>query len=608
MVEFDTHGGNFAPEGYMKIDAGGSHEENRNGGVQVGIDPNGAPNLLQEGESVYQDFVYSNEIDADADILKEFKIPEKFAGRKYSDIVDEYVDVDRPNDPISNNGMNAMLMRLANAQEEQKRRAEMKEIEDELSKMTPEERAELEALLADESSKTQTQTFEDGGEKEQADIHEIRQYLIDNFDLEPNTVDKITDRLTGQNKSMVNFDPKLRLQEILPTLFFGERNLTKYLNNLSDLGISYDDAWKLVNAFNPDYKNPSRGFYYNNLYNKLKPGYSTANIPVTSPYGMASPEVDIFPTDDEDLLPQTQGTDIIIPQVETPVQVTPAPTVRTAYSAPKRTFVLPSPQGINYPASPLSVPGQIVLPDGVQPDTSSEGEKNKTPKSNNNLPTWPRYTGAVTAGLMGLYNAFQKPDEYTSKRIRPTLMDTRLETINPVYNPVDANIAANQVLSGGAGTVRALRNSGLGPSTGAAIVAADYNIGRNIGDAYTKVAEHNDNLYNNIIGQINANRQAQAQVGLNRERQNTGLLYDAALRNNHNDMTLQQLNYGAEGQKYGALQTQIDQVAEALTGIGQENFAMNQVNALPSGYKILPDGRVAYVGKCGGSLLRKYKK
>ena len=148
--KFNTHGGYFAPKGFFKVNTGGSHEENPNGGVQVGVDPQGIPNLLEEGEPVYNDYVYSDNIKADKEILEKFNIPSKYAGKLYSKIADAFIDEaeERPNDPISNNGLNAMLVRLANAQEEQKQVQEQAELEKELAGLSPEELSELEAMLA----------------------------------------------------------------------------------------------------------------------------------------------------------------------------------------------------------------------------------------------------------------------------------------------------------------------------------------------------------------------------------------------------------------------------------------------------------------------------
>ena len=139
------------------METGGSHDENPNGGVQIGVDPNGIPNMLEEGEPVYNDFVYSDNITADKEILKQFNIPEKYAGKLYSEIADAYVDEaeDRPLDTISNNGLKVMLGRLADAQEQQKRNEQEKELEDELANLSPEELAQLESMLSQQEGQEQ---------------------------------------------------------------------------------------------------------------------------------------------------------------------------------------------------------------------------------------------------------------------------------------------------------------------------------------------------------------------------------------------------------------------------------------------------------------------
>ena len=149
MSVFDTHGGYFAPKDYTRINEGGSHNENPNGGVQLGIAPDGAPNLLEEGEPVYQDYVFSDNIKADGGILEKFNLPKSYDGQLYSVIADKIVDEaeERPMDPISRNGLNAMLSRLSEAQEEQKALKQQKELEEELSKLSPEELMQLEEAL-----------------------------------------------------------------------------------------------------------------------------------------------------------------------------------------------------------------------------------------------------------------------------------------------------------------------------------------------------------------------------------------------------------------------------------------------------------------------------
>ena len=160
--EFNIHGGYFSPPGFLKVETGGSHDENPNGGVQIGVDEQGIPNMLEEGEPVYDDYVYSDNITADKSILEQFHLPEKYAGKLYSEIADAFVDEaeDRPLDPISNNGLRVMLGRLANAQEQQKANQEQDEIEKELADMSPEELTELEQILT-----AQEQNQQVGGEQ-----------------------------------------------------------------------------------------------------------------------------------------------------------------------------------------------------------------------------------------------------------------------------------------------------------------------------------------------------------------------------------------------------------------------------------------------------------
>lgn len=150
MAKFDSYGGNFAPLGYMRINTGGSHDENPNGGVQVGVDPHGVPNLLEEDETVYNDYVYSDNIYIDKDMVEKHNLPKELAGKLYSEAADYFTTQIEglENDPISLRGFNTNMVRLMEAQEEQKQLQQQKEIEEELSKMSPEEIAELDNMLS----------------------------------------------------------------------------------------------------------------------------------------------------------------------------------------------------------------------------------------------------------------------------------------------------------------------------------------------------------------------------------------------------------------------------------------------------------------------------
>ena len=150
MADMNVKGGYFAPSNYLKVNEGGTHDENPNGGVQIGVDQNGTPNMLEEGEPVYNDFVYSDNIVADAEFLEKHNLPKKYEGWLYSRIADDLFEEysETPLDPLSKNGADVMLTRLAECQEEQKQVAEERELEQMLANLSPEEQQAFAQMVA----------------------------------------------------------------------------------------------------------------------------------------------------------------------------------------------------------------------------------------------------------------------------------------------------------------------------------------------------------------------------------------------------------------------------------------------------------------------------
>ena len=114
--ELHTHGGDFT-NGLTYIDNGGSHEANPFEGVQMGIDPQGVPNLVEEGEVIFNDYVFSNRLKVPKAIRQKYKLRDNItfadAAKKLSKESE-----DRPNDPISKRGLESFMSALANGQEE----------------------------------------------------------------------------------------------------------------------------------------------------------------------------------------------------------------------------------------------------------------------------------------------------------------------------------------------------------------------------------------------------------------------------------------------------------------------------------------------------------
>ena len=68
-----THGADFT-NGVTVINNGGYHEENPHEGVQIGVDYNGIPNLVEEGEVIYNDYVFSNRIKVPDSVKQRYKL------------------------------------------------------------------------------------------------------------------------------------------------------------------------------------------------------------------------------------------------------------------------------------------------------------------------------------------------------------------------------------------------------------------------------------------------------------------------------------------------------------------------------------------------------
>lgn len=137
-----THGSDFTDD-LIRIDAGGSHEQNPLGGVPAGIDPNGIPNLVEEGETIWDDYVFSKRLKVSKGLAKEFKLGGGKKGLSYSDAARRISEKSgatlRPNDPISKRTKDAMLGELEQEQEEKRMNIQRKQILSALQNMSPEE-------------------------------------------------------------------------------------------------------------------------------------------------------------------------------------------------------------------------------------------------------------------------------------------------------------------------------------------------------------------------------------------------------------------------------------------------------------------------------------
>lgn len=158
--DMQTNGSDFS-DGLQVISAGGSHESNPYQGVQLGTDAQGKPNLVEEGETIFDDYVFSKRIKADAQTKKRFHVG-KNADISYADLSKklEKESAERPNDAISQAGLEKQMHDLADEQERQKSEIQTKEAQEVFASLPPDQQRAIMQQVAMEEQQAQQQQME----------------------------------------------------------------------------------------------------------------------------------------------------------------------------------------------------------------------------------------------------------------------------------------------------------------------------------------------------------------------------------------------------------------------------------------------------------------
>lgn len=165
-----TNGADFS-NGIYYIDEGGTHEQNPNQGVLMGMTQDGIPNLVEEGEVIKMtggqpDYVFPNRLKLSVNRLKDYGIKSKKAmpisevAMKISKESEE-----RPNDPISIAGREHFLNMLIQDTEEKRLQEEQKKMRQAYNNMTPSQQAEV--LMAAQQQQQQEAYNQELAQQEQ---------------------------------------------------------------------------------------------------------------------------------------------------------------------------------------------------------------------------------------------------------------------------------------------------------------------------------------------------------------------------------------------------------------------------------------------------------
>lgn len=274
--DMQTNGGDYS-DGLKEINAGKSHEENPYQGVQMGIAPDGSPNLVEEGETIFddEDYVFSNRIHPKKEVLKKFHMYSKGGKLTYADVSKrlEKEAKERPNDPISKASLKDMLTMLMDAQEQQKAEEEAKEAKKAFEALSPEEQQQVLQQIAQQQQAQANAEQQANPQEEQEVPVDENGNPIEQTEEMPNQED------IAQNDegSMSAYGGRLHKfpnggQILRDNLFnrLGIHSIAQWINWLNSNGISDDTEivrdWNDVDWDNYDWNNL---LYQDNIRDKI---------------------------------------------------------------------------------------------------------------------------------------------------------------------------------------------------------------------------------------------------------------------------------------------------------------------------------------------------
>ena len=522
--DLNTYGGTYNG-GLEYINNGHSHSENPYGGVPMGSDENGTPNLVEEGETIWNDYVFSNRLKVPETLTDKYKLSKDITFAEASKKLGKEIE-ETPNDPISKRTFNFFMQDLQQSQEEVKAKKELSRIKRQFNKLSPQEQLEIlngtpvqedNTLLANPNQSNPNNTLQQFAEGGYTD----RNWMFD---------------------TMWEGAPKYQDSYL-------KGNIPYYQGKISNKGYSVKDIENTDN-----YKNftkyaltlPDTHSYWQTLSNKtgkdvtyLKNNYERLRNDGKLGWVHRTP---LYNTD----------YNIKVPDLETPQQR----------------------------AQELNTM--------IQDFPTREPRIYQEEENNDLLPTWMRYAPIVGSAIGAASSLLSKPDESSADAILTAAREAGQYTpisFNPIgdyiqYNPFDRDYYINKLNAESGAARRAIINqsSGNRGNAMAGILAADYNAQNQLGALARQAEEYNL-----------AQKQKVAEFNRGTNMFNTEGMFKAATANQAAKMqvrnTLLQGTMQAERLRQAARQQLAAERSANLTNlfnnignIGRENMNFNILN------------------------------
>lgn len=537
--ELNTNGGDFST-GLMFIDEGGTHESNPYEGVPMGVAPDGKPNLVEEGEAIYNDYVFSNRLTVPKSVRNKYKL----RGTKdltFADAVKQLTKgaTERPNDPISQETLHEIMSDLAQTQEGIREEAH------------------------------EGNRFDTGGFTYKPYKY-VNGYNGGWFDNNGNYTKDYLDKVNSMNIADINNA-------------FNEQY--KFYNNNANKGT---DRWKAIDAFyaaNPQYKVSNTNLtdaalpIIRELATDGNPGFMHQFFNNATPIKRANRYF-------------LRGTDAQGNPTATPMKTTPWEGLNEKGQSFAEAFPTYSFKG----KQERPVEGNTIYTDYYydenKPAESTPPTEEDTPldlgRSNETL----RYAPAIGLGMAALSDALgitNKPDYTEAAQIEAATRGGSYMPVswNPIgnkltYRPFDRDYYTNKLNAEAGATRRALANQSGGNSgrAMAGILAADYNAQDRLGDLFRKSEEYNLEQRQKVEDFNRATNQANSQGELQADMANQKAYADARDYALKGTMASAEMRQRARMAAEAARSANLSGFLSILGDIGYENKAMNMIRRL----------------------------
>lgn len=465
--DLNTYGGTYNG-GLEYINNGHTHSENPYGGVPMGTDRNGTPNLVEEGETIWNDYVFSNRLKVPETLTDKYKLSKDITFAEASKKLGKEIE-ETPNDPISKRTFNSFMQDLQQSQEEVKAKKELTKAKRQFNKLSLQEQLGIlngtpvqgdNTMLSNpnEMVSNEPQQFDDGG------------WMFDNmWEGAPEYQNSYLKGNIPYYQGKVS-SKGYSVKDIEGTDNY--KNFTKYALTLPD---SHNYWQTLSNKTGKDVT------YLKNNYERLRNDGKLGWVHRTPKFNNIST------------------------QANTPFTIY-QPLDALGNQKP---FNMLSPYGMGYSANDI-VPfsdrvdanGNTVIDLKNKEFISTDTKKKTNNKEDNGLlPTWMRYAPIVGSAIGAASSLLSKPDESSADTILTAAREAGQYTpisFNPIgdyiqYNPFDRDYYINKLNAESGAARRAIINqaSGNRGNAMAGILAADYNAQNQLGVLARQAEEYN---------------------------------------------------------------------------------------------------------------------